>query len=322
MQPNNSKTSSPLPLAWSSMQTLPNMVAGFTTFQNTLYCFYPSANGQNIDYSISTDGVQWKTVTSSGLSFTYSTSFNSAFAELNGNLYGIFQPFGNLSEINIFNTNDGINWQSPNSNASIISDALQAPPSLVEFNFNLYCAYLSQSKPNQVYYTSSSDGINWQPSLKLPAVVAAGGPVLIEFMGRLFCFYPHADNTGQVDGELWYTSSADGITWLLPQQLTEISGLVISPSLSIYNGFLYCLCQLPTQNNSAFFYVASADGISWNTVQQVPDTSFVSKQFFLAQFSNYMYWVFTVLDSNTSYIIYTNSSVWPPVLKDKKSDEY
>lgn len=101
------------------------------------------------------------------------------------------------------------------------------------------------------------------------AAVMTLSPTLCVFNGTLYCLFQGPN----FDGNLWYTTSPDGISsWTKPQQAKTSSGAAVrlsfAPSAVVRDRTLYCFMQ-GEGPGADLEYTTTTDGTTWTENQRV-----------------------------------------------------
>jgi hypothetical protein len=177
-------------------------------FKTKLYLAFKQASSNNI-YTSTFNGSAWAPSPTPVLSGVAKTTQAVALAAFGTKLYLAHKG---ASDAKIFYTSssDGINWVQENIvRPDIVSTTV--PVALAAFKGNLYLAYKGSPDSNtNIYYTWTSDGINWQfPVELLLGIPQTNAPVsLAVFNNKLYLAHQSAS-----DSSIFYTSTSDGINW-------------------------------------------------------------------------------------------------------------
>ncbi|UXU86377.1 hypothetical protein [Burkholderia sp. S-53] len=187
-------------------------------FKTKLYLGFKQASGTNI-YTTTFDGSSWASSPNQVLTGVARTTQAVALAAFGTKLF-LAHKGATDSKIFYTSSSDGINWATENIvRPEIVST--NAPVAMAAFNGNLYLAYKgAPDSNNNIYYTWTSDGINWQfPRELLLGVAQTTEPVsLTVFNNTLYLAHQSAS-----DSSIFYTSTADGINWQLEQPIPYAS---------------------------------------------------------------------------------------------------
>jgi hypothetical protein len=194
-----------------------------------LYCFHQDSGGDGyLRYNTSADGSTWTSelsVPKTGMSAGPSAVAFTNNATNPAKLYCFHQGISNNGQLWYNVSSDGIHWegdrQAPNTSMS-------ASPGAVVFNSKLYCFHQGGGDSGQLWYNVSPDGAAWEGDRQVPNVGMSAGPSAVVFsytdanqqvITNLYCFYQGSGNKG----ELWYSTSSDGVTWSAAQQVSSMS---------------------------------------------------------------------------------------------------
>jgi hypothetical protein len=163
----------------------------------------------------------------------------------------------------------GDEWTPP---TGVNSDATSGSPSLTVFKNSVYAAWNQDGQLSISAY--NPNGIPKWPSPTQPngASNLEDGPALSAFtlagVSSLVCVYRNGKS-------LYYTKSADGITWDFPQQITVSGRPAVQaseyPALCQFNNLLYCFHQgsdAQHSSNGQIWY-CTWNGTSWTQHLQI-----------------------------------------------------
>jgi hypothetical protein len=150
-------------------------------------------------------------------------------------------------------------------------------------------------------FSWSSGNMVGQKSLRPPAMAA--------FNGKLYVIYVSEDTSAfSSSGELWVTSSSDGITWSINDTFTKQSiwldvnhNTHISPALAVYNNKLY-MAYVAGDGSNALMMASSSDGINWSDGTAVPN-QYTHRSPSLAVYNNKLYVAFVADNKSASLLI-------------------
>jgi chitinase len=93
---------------------------------------------------------------------------------------------------------------------------------------DLFVFYQGEGDSGGLWYTVSSDSINWTQHGPVPNLGMSGSPSAVLWQGGIEVFFQGVNN----DGQLWRTFSADGNNWGTTQTNVQVPGVGISGSPS------------------------------------------------------------------------------------------
>jgi YVTN family beta-propeller protein len=169
---------------------------------------------------------------------------------------------------------DGRTWSDPWPQ----NPAIQSPqgPALCEFGGRLYAAWQGRygtfHDPQTLLY-ASTDGTNWTepqqfPIAPLPCAFSTHSPALAAYDGRLYVAYKHSHN-GKEGQELYFSSSADGMSWTA-RQLIAGGRSTVGPALAPYAGCLYAAWKAGTETpQDQQLWWSAFDGQNWSTIAEI-----------------------------------------------------
>jgi hypothetical protein len=138
-------------------------------------------------------------------------------------------------------------------------------PALVRFGDRLFAIYKGRpDDPIGIFYTTSTDGVNWAPQQYLGAATS-DSPAAAVFNGRLYVFYKsHSDES------IWYKSSPDGANWTneLNHPLGGGGGSSDGPSVAVYQNQLHVVWK-GIGDDQRIFTTTSVDGVRWTDQQWI-----------------------------------------------------
>jgi hypothetical protein len=191
-------------------------------------------------------------------------SASPALALFNGKLYLAYQGYGNHSSELWYTTCDvrsgAPSWSTTSIHIPYIG--MSESPSLAVFNGKLYCAHQGGAHNSELWYATTSDGVNWRDT-QIPNIGMSESPSLAVFNGKLYC----AHQGGAHNSELWYATTSDGVNWT-DTHILHI-GMSGSPSLAVFNGDLYCAHQ-GGDNNGELWYTTTFNGVHWAPDTKIP----------------------------------------------------
>ncbi|KIG13997.1 hypothetical protein DB30_07334 [Enhygromyxa salina] len=215
------------------------------------------------------DGTLWYTKSSNGSSWL--SGIQAAPLQLTDSPAPIvFTPPGGKSQIYYLaqgvaesgvlwcNTYNGSQWTSmaPAAHSSVMSRS----PGPVVYNGRLYAFYKGADNES-LYYSESSDGVEWSGSIQVPDAGLRDTPNAIAYQGNLYVFYRGGSNG------LWY-SRYDGSSWSQSLGGTGQS-LSTAPSSVVFNNKIY-LFHNSNSAGSTDMYWSTFDGKNWTKNVTVP----------------------------------------------------
>jgi hypothetical protein len=179
-------------------------------------------------------------------------------------------------------TFDGTNW----SQDTVITDAAGGHPNtfnhpaLAVFKGRLYLAHRGTKwgnyTGNEIWVTSSSDGVNWTVDTPVPNVFSDDAPALAVFNDTLYL--AHRGSYMYYEGStIWYTTTTDGINWSTDQNVKDANGGVMgisgAPALATARDQLYLAHRGTRWANYTGneLWLTSFDGHTWATDALVLD---------------------------------------------------
>jgi hypothetical protein len=228
-----------------------------------LYAAWKGSSGdERIWWSSTVDGANWAPQQTISLPNTpnaqVGTDVGPSLAGFNNQLYAAWKG-SNGDEKLWYSRFDGANWETQQQMPSPIASSVG--PSLANFNGQLYAAWKGSDSDERIWY-SRFDGENWWlPSLaegqqQMPNPIASSvGPSLAEFGGQFFAAWK--GSTG--DERLWYSSAADGISWVGQEPLPSPIASSVGPSLAEFNGRLYIAWKGSDSDTRIWWTSASAE---------------------------------------------------------------
>ncbi|WP_244272901.1 hypothetical protein [Burkholderia lata] len=198
--------------SWGSDQAVPNCRSdnpvALASFKTKLYLAFKQASSTNIAIT-NFDGTTWASSPTTILTGAAKTAQAVALATFGTKL---FLAHKGASDSLVFYTSssDGVNWaQESIVRPDVVSTTV--PVAMAAFKGNLYLAYKGAPDANtNIYYTWTSDGVNWRfPVELLYGVAQTNAPVsLAVFNNNLYLVHQNAS-----DSSIYYTSTSDGVTW-------------------------------------------------------------------------------------------------------------
>lgn len=132
----------------------------------------------------------------------------STNARVGGHPYWYFYRGQSTKNLRSAYSNNGVAWEGDNTFNNNIGSSTS--PAAVIFNSQFYCIYKGGSSHN-IYFSSSSDGINWTPNAQIPNCTTEFAPTAVVAGGYLYVFYVRVTNP-----TIYYISTNDGVTWSQP----------------------------------------------------------------------------------------------------------
>jgi hypothetical protein len=143
-----------------------------------------------------------------------------------------------------------------------ISLNMSGSPAAVRWKDGITVFHHGSNNNGQLWYTYSSDGVNWGGDTQVQGVGITGSPSAVVYDGKLYVFYQGQGN----DGQLWF-STYDGVTW--QQYMALNPGMSGSPCAVLWAGGITVFYQGPN-NNGQLYYTFSPDGKNWGGTTLVP----------------------------------------------------
>ncbi|MEV0151651.1 MULTISPECIES: hypothetical protein [unclassified Nonomuraea] len=132
-------------------------------------------------------------------------------------------------------SSDGINWTAdrkfPNHRSG-------SGPALAVFQNKLYCVHRGNTGSggdNYLWWTSTSDGVNWSADQRFPGHLTDSNPALAVYQNRLYCVH-----RGNGSSSMWWTSTGDGRNWTPDAQIPNAATRE-GPALAVFNNLLHCV---------------------------------------------------------------------------------
>ncbi|MGI0149564.1 MAG: exo-alpha-sialidase, partial [Thermoplasmata archaeon] len=141
----------------------------------------------------------------------------------------------------------------------------------------------NRSSPRGAYYSRSSDGLSWSPTLRVDGATGnvSFSKIVVEresvaVQGRTYIAY---QTEAGPNADLWFVSSDDGVAWAAPRRIDSAppSNASITPSIAATMGRLYA-AWADNRDPSVYhvYFRASVDGgATWRPEVQL-STSAVS----------------------------------------------
>lgn len=216
---------------------------------------------QSICFISSTDGENWGPVRSLPGRMLESPAVKSFSNKLYYAVHGIDH------RIWISSTSDGENWSD---SYPIKEPVISFSPSLANFQDKLLIAVhggdIYGQPDGNIWYAATSDGIAWQPTIKLPIKSKVeGSPSLSVFNNKLYCGYSVKDGDNGPN-KFMYTATPDGVNWGTEMQVTDAYTYTQSASFAVFNNNLYCFYNA----SGEVCYTQTADGNTWASGQKIP----------------------------------------------------
>jgi hypothetical protein len=182
----------------------------------------------------------------------------------NNTLYCFYQGYASGSG---GNTGNGQLWYVTSTDGSTWSDPTQVSggfvtnsPAPVVFNSKLYVFYQYGGQGDYLYYSSSSNGTDWDGPVRVGPCVADmwNSPAPVVFNNTLYVFFMGSSNNSVI----WYATMNTSGDWC--SSCTSVSGANTcdSPSAVVYGNNIY-LFYNADDNDGALLY-QTYDGSSWN----------------------------------------------------------
>jgi photosystem II stability/assembly factor-like uncharacterized protein len=285
------KRSGDLGESWSDNQVLisSNNICGSPAIKSDYNYVYVVCHQFLGDYEIlfiySTDfGQTWSSPQI--ISGMDSGSLNPQLEVAGSNIFVVWEQktslMNNKSEINFIKSTDhGVSWSSIinlSNSEQIHSDGVQITLSVN----NLYCSWLEylSSTDNDINFSKSTDnGITWTAPVNITNDSDFQYNIYMTDNGinNLYVAY---ENGVMLGSEIYLKKSSDGgITWSVPQNITNNAGRSSNPCISIFDDHLYFLWSdnshsIPANDSSDIFFKWSSDfGITWSDLLNVSDNS-------------------------------------------------
>ena len=186
----------------------------------TYYLYYTAASFSGVNNDIflarSSDGINWNKYPSSSApqavikntvrSGGYGIGQSAVFF-LNGKFYHYFTNTDKGGEMLAFST-DGINWTIQNNNQPVFSTTNFVPVYLKDYNVFFAANGHNELNHNDLYYSFSKDGINWDSKSDSRKITVGGNRGSVHNAGIL------TDSAGKVSGSsvLVYYGAGDSVT--------------------------------------------------------------------------------------------------------------
>ncbi len=171
---------------------------------------------------------------------------------------------------------DSFIWYSYASNGTW-QDATPLPPSVntshspapVAFQGGLSVVFKGALGDNRIFIIQSPDGLQWpngpQPltsPVPTEPIETWTAPAAAQLAERLYVAWK-----GAVNANLYYASSADGVTWTAPAQVPGATAGA-SPALAVYGNQLFVLFE-PMFRNDELMACATSDGTTWGPLTRI-----------------------------------------------------
>jgi hypothetical protein len=194
---------------------------------------YATSNWE-IYYATSTDGVIWSPPVN--ISNNLGVSAEPAIAiDNSGNLHVVWQD-DSLTHNEIYyanSTDGGTTWSPP----VIITgdDYISVYPDIaIDSSSNLHVVW-QDGIPSEIYYAISPDGSSWSHLVNIsrnPSSNSRYPDIAIDSSSNLHVVWQD-DSSG--NWEICYATSADGVTWSAPDNISNNSGNSYAPAIAIDN---------------------------------------------------------------------------------------
>ena len=231
-----------------------------------LFVFYQGKGGSGtLWYTVSGDSINWNQqppVPNLGMSASPSA------VRWQDGIEVFFQGANNDGQLWRTFSPDGNNWGTTQTNVQVMGVGMTGSPSAVVYNGSLYVFYQGLNNSGGLWYTVSSDSINWGQQPPVPNLGMSGSPSAVLWQGGIEVFFQGANN----DGQLWRTFSPDGNNWGTTQTNVQVMGVGMtgSPSAVVYNGSLYVFYQ-GLNTSGGLWYAVSSDSINWTQYGPIPN---------------------------------------------------
>eukprot|EP01132_Coremiostelium_polycephalum_P005493 gene5493-6844_t len=170
-------------------------------------------------------------------------------------------------------------------------------PSLVQFGSSLYCIHQGYGFNNELWYSSTSDLVNWTPDAQVDTIQLTFAPALALFLGSIWAIY-HGGTQSQ--GSLHYVKfngswSTNSFIYI-PQTHYQITG---SPTAAVFNNLLYVAYQgMYTGTGKVVLASTASDSYLGWSFKFVPGVTLTGSPAIAVFNGNGIYYV-TSTDTNT-----------------------
>ena len=162
--------------------------------------------------------------------------------------------------------------------------AMGSAPAMAVFNNKLYVAYLANDGTNELYVTSSSDGVNFAAATGYSNLLMGSAPALAVFNSKLYVAFRSNDSRNI----LFVTSSSDGVTFPTATGYASIA-MGGAPSLAVFNSQLFVAFRSNDSSNT-LLTTSSSDGVTFpagtassaDTLGSDPSLAVLSGQLYVA----------------------------------------
>ncbi len=210
-----------------------------------------------------------------------------ALCEFGGRLYAAWQGrYGTFHDPQtlLYASTDGTNWTEPQQfPITPLPCAFSThSPALATYNGRLYVAYKNSHNGEELYFSSSADGMSWTPRHPILGGRSTVGPALASYAGRLYAAWKAGTETPE-DQQLWW-SAFDGQNWSTIEDISSGFGGV-GPGLADYQDSLYAvykgqqLYQLdpvrgPIRDGDLLSYLTlTSPSTTWSVDTALPDAA-------------------------------------------------
>jgi hypothetical protein len=216
---------------------------------NKIYCVYAAPDLQNpaLCMTCSSDGVRWASpqrFPNIQIAASFLPVGGPALTAFNGKLWCAFRAAGLDSSLFITNSDGQMNsgsWATPwrASGSGSAQMLISGRPALAAFMNQLVCVFQANDQSGNMYFTTSTDGVNWTPAQQVADIKMGSDPALAVFQKRLYCAYQGGQS---YSGPLCLTSSNDGQGWTAEVQYSGFTTNA-GPGLAVMGGRLYAAWQ-------------------------------------------------------------------------------
>ena len=217
-------------------------------YNGSLYLFYNDAYG-NANYIYTSDGVNWSEVYS--INTGYFIDASQSAVVYNGLIYVGFRNHADYSLIlATINSSNNTGW------TNYPSIGLNFNPGLAVFNNELYIALTTDANSHNMYYFTTTDGVNLTgPFTGTATNQSSTAPSLAVFNNVLYLGF----RSNNSKDNFWYMYSTDGVNW--SSSINANVGIGGNPILAVapnlpgpYNGDIFFFWA---SESSPDFYLCS-----------------------------------------------------------------